>query len=166
MSAFTFTGEFGGFVRLANGKRRMILRTLDQELVLKVPRSLREELDGMLNMGGTLTVHGVEEQEGEHRKFIVSEIELTPEHRLNGCTVRVCGKKNCWRKGNRELAHLLEKELDRCGLSRLVRLKVSGCLDHCDQAPAIACNEHVMEYCERETVQKLVERLKARLLQT
>ena len=166
MSAFTFTGAFGGFIRLANGKRRMILRTLGQELVLKVPRSLREELDGMLNLGGTLTVHGVEEPDGEHRKFIVSEIELTAEHRLNGCTVRVCSKKNCWRQGGREVAHMLEKEFEHSGLDRVARLKLSGCLDCCKNAPTIACNEHLIERCEQETVMKLVERLRARLLQT
>ena len=59
MSAFTFTGEFAGYIRLISGKRRMILRTLDQELVLKVPRELRQELDGVLRNLGVTTIVGV-----------------------------------------------------------------------------------------------------------
>src|SRR5204863_3950568 len=74
MSAFTFTGEFAGFIRLANGKRRLVLCALSQEMMFKVPREMREELEGMLIRGGTITVHGVEEHEGEHHEFVVSAL--------------------------------------------------------------------------------------------
>jgi NADH:ubiquinone oxidoreductase subunit E len=75
----------------------------------------------------------------------------------------VCSKKNCWRQGGREIAHLVERELESAGLQRLVRVKLSGCLDCCKSAPTIACNERLIANCERETVEKLVTRLRARL---
>jgi NADH:ubiquinone oxidoreductase subunit E len=163
VSAFTFTGQFAGFTRLPNGKRRMLLRALHQELVLKVPRELRQELDGMLTPGANLTVHGVERADGDHRKLVVSEVELSPEHRIHACTIRVCSKKNCWRQGGREIAQQIGEELERADLDDVVRVKLSGCLDCCKFAPTIACNEHVISECDSESVVDLVKRLQARL---
>jgi hypothetical protein len=163
VSAFTFTGEFAGFIRLVNGKRRMVLRTLDQELVLKVPRELRQELDGVLRVGGKVTVHGMEEPDGEHHQLLVSAIELTPDHRLDGTTLRICEKKNCWRQGGREVAHEIQKQLEAAGLLDLIRLKFTSCLDCCKHAPVIACNERMIQDCDTQAVTDLVSRLRQRL---
>jgi NADH:ubiquinone oxidoreductase subunit E len=163
VSAFSFSGEFAGYVRLANGKRRMILRTLDQELILKVPRELRQELDGMLRPGMRITVHGVEEMEEEHSRPVVSEVEFEHPEEAGPCIIRVCSKKNCWKDGGREVAHLLEKELERTGLDRQVRLKLTGCLDCCKYAPTIACNERLIDSCNEACVSDLVGRLRKRL---
>ena len=163
MSAFTFTGEFAGFIRLANGKRRLVLRALSQEMIFKVPREMREELEGMLLRGGTITVHGVEEHEGEHHEFVVSALDLGPGNRPEACLIRICDKKNCWKQGGREVAHALKEELENAGLSRMVRVKLVGCLDCCKRAPAMACNEHFMECCTPETARDLANRLRDRL---
>lgn len=163
MSAFTFTGEFAGYIRLANGKKRLVLRTLSQEMILKVPREMREELEGMLLRGGTITVHGVEEHEDEHHQFLVTALDLGPGNRPEACTIRVCSKKNCWKQGGREVAHALEQELETEGLSRMVRVKLSGCLDCCKRAPTMACNEHYMTECTPETARDLASRLANRL---
>jgi NADH:ubiquinone oxidoreductase subunit E len=163
VNAFTFTGEFAGFVRLADGKRRLLLRTHEQELLFKLAKEMRQELDGMLAPGASVTVKGIEEDDGEHRRLVVSELHIDPEHQRGHCTVRVCSKKNCWRAGGRELAHLLEKEIDEAGLSDVVRLKITGCLDRCDDAPTVACNEHHIAPCTPHAAQELVARLKARL---
>lgn len=163
MSAFTFTGEFAGFIRLANGKRRLVLRTLAQEMMFKVPKELREELDGMMLRGGTITVHGIEEQEDEHHQFVVNALELGPGNRPDACTIRVCTKKNCWKQGGREVSDALQRELEDAGLSRMVRVKLSGCLDCCKRPPAMMCNERCMDLCTPETAVDLVTRLRARL---
>ena len=141
----------------------MVLRTVDQELVLKVPRELRQELDGLLRPDATITVHGEEVDDEDHRhRFVVSMIEIGAEHRRGPCVVRVCSKKNCWKQGGREMAHLIETEIEAAGLDDAVRLKLSGCLDCCKYAPTIACNEHVIDSCDRKVVAELIERLKAR----
>jgi len=164
VSAFTFTGEFAGFVRLPNGKRRLLLRTHEQELLLKVSKELRQETAGQLELGAMITVHGTEEEdEGHHRRLVVSSGHFDDGAAGRGaCTVRVCSKKNCWKSGNRELAHLLEGEVQAAGLSHVVRLKLSGCLDCCKHAPVIACGDHIMRDCNPREVRELVARLRAR----
>lgn len=163
MSAFTFTGEFAGYIRLADGKKHLVLRALSQEMMFKVPRELREEVEGMLLRGGIITVHGVEEPSEGHHQFVVSALDLGPGNRPEACTVRVCAKKNCWRQGGKELARAVEHELEAAGLSRMVRVKLASCLDCCKRAPAMACNEHCMDLCTHETARALAERLRQRL---
>ena len=163
MSAFSLTGEFAGYVRSENGKRRMLLRTLDQELLLKIPKELRQELDGMLREGMRITATGHEEMDGEHCRPVVSQVIFAPDEPSASCTIRVCSKKNCWKSGGREVALVLEKELERTGLDGRVRLKISGCLDHCKFAPTVACNERIIERCDAECARELVERLRTRL---
>ena len=164
MSAFTFTGEFAGFIHLPNGKRRLLLRTHEQELLFKVPKELRQEMAGQLEFGVTITLRGVEEEdEGHHRRLVVSSVHFDDGAAGRGaCTVRVCSKKNCWKSGNRELAHLLEREVQVAGLSHVVRLKLSGCLDCCKHAPVIACGNHVIRHCNAREVRALVARLRTR----
>ena len=163
MSAFSISGEFAGYVRLASGKRRMVLRTLDQELVLKVPRELRQELDGTLRPGMRVTVHGEEEEDDGHCRPVVSAVDLDRPDEAGPCVVQVCSKKNCWRAGGREVAHHLEKALEKAGLEKRVRVKLSGCLDCCKNAPTVACNERLIERCDEGGVFDLVERLRNRL---
>ena len=65
-TTFDLTGEFGGFVFTAAGKRRMVLRAGGQDHLLKVPRLLRRRVIGTFRDGQVLRGVGTLELDG-HR---------------------------------------------------------------------------------------------------
>ncbi len=150
---FDLTGEFGGFVFTDEGKRRLVLRSVDRERLLKVPRDLRRRMIGNFRVGQTLRVSGVEEHDpatGLDRWVVASVLppggESAPPER-RGETIRVCAKKNCWRRGGRELFAALERGIEARGLAGQVRLKAVGCLDRCEQAPNVDCGGREFRRC-------------------
>lgn len=138
---FDLTGGFGGFVFTAAGKRRLVLRVGEQDYLLKVPRLLRRRVIGTFRAGQSLRVIGHEEHGGDGgvTKRVVAQIvpagvEVAPPavRPATACTIKVCAKKNCWRRGGQELFKALKQ-----GAPDGVEVKAVGCLDRCDHAPNV-----------------------------
>ncbi len=137
---FDLTGEYGGIVRDAAGKRRLRLRVPGGEWLLKVPRLLRRRIMAGHRGGETIRLTGDTERNaaGEAVRRVVVEILPVPGAPVPRATVgpiQVCTKKNCWRQGGRELWTALERGLAAGGLSGQITLEGVGCLDRCRMAP-------------------------------
>ncbi len=143
---FGFAGRFGGFVFTGAGKRRLRLREGDEDRLLKVPRSLRRQIIGKFREGDPIRVIGTEETDaktGACRQEVSQVLPgteesggaMSPSVNASAAVVRVCAKKNCWRKGGRELWDALDRELAASGQAGKIALRQVGCLDRCKQAP-------------------------------
>lgn len=143
---FQLCGVFEGFVRTREGKKRLVLRTSDGELLLKVERGLRRDLSGRLSRGTEIALSGevrTARFTGESKRVvtrceIINQVAPTVAAAPSG-TIRVCAKKNCWKQGGRELWRALEGEIEARGWSGSVRLKAVDCLDECKHAPNLEC---------------------------
>lgn len=148
---FELHGQFAGFFRDFFGRRRMVLKVAGEELYLKVPKPLRQELDGRLRTGQSVVVTGNEEADskcglGRDRR-VVTTVQVEGEVACVTCPIRVCAKKNCWRDGGKELYRELERQIDEAGLGDRVKLKAVDCLDHCKRGPNAEVAGHDFHRC-------------------
>jgi len=168
-SRFELRGVFLGFVHNKEGKRRLLLRVEDEEIRMKLPKDLRHYFAHQLVSGQTILVAGI-----ERREFFTGEVKRTvtalfpdkagapPLPECTTCTIRVCGKKNCWKSGGKALFHALERRIEHDALTGTIKLKVVGCMDHCEQAPNLECGVTHVAHCTPEIANRLVDRLTGR----
>lgn len=171
-ATFDLTGNFGGFVFTAAGKRRMVLRVGESDYLLKVPRLLRRRVIGTFRSGQTLRVVGTEE-DGSHGAVIKRvveqivpagvEISPPPAHPQTVCTIKVCAKKNCWRRGGQELLKALKHEAAAGGLGDAVDIKAVGCLDRCDLAPNADTPWREYRRCSARDAQAILAEVAAKI---
>lgn len=168
LKPFELRGEFAGFIRTVQGKRRMVLRSEGKDWLLKIPKELRHHLTSTLSDGCQLTVVGDELLEaGEQTpKRVVSSVQLltatgdtVPLH----CPIRVCNKKNCWRSGGKQLWHALEDSLARHGLAESITLEAVDCLDHCKRGPAVEWEGQEFLRCSTEDAETIVAAILAKV---
>ncbi len=143
------------------GKRRMLLRQNAHDRLFKVPRILRRRIIGKFRAGDAIRVAGVEERDAESGalKQVVSQVSLEtgdfavtsaglpPVSAAPVAVLRVCSKKNCWRKGGRELCDALNRAIAASGHAGQIELRQVGCLDRCKQAPNVDANGRVYSRC-------------------
>lgn len=164
-TTFELQGKFGGFVRTLQGKRRMRLQVDETELLLKVPKALREQLFQVLAPGQQVIVNGVEERGrfSDKMKRVVTGVR-SPDaagESLNCITssIRVCTKKNCWRAGGKELWEALEHELKINGLTDTLRLKGVDCLDNCKRGPNALWGRHFYQRASSNEASEIVRKI-------
>ncbi len=150
-STFELIGRFGGWVRTDAGKRRLLLHDGEHAFLLKVPRLLRRNLIGKYHAGQMVHVAGTEERDpvtGVFKRTVArlraDSSDSTP---AVSCPVQVCAKKNCWRKGGRELWDALGRERDARGLTEQIELRQVGCLDRCKHAPNADWGDREFSHC-------------------
>ena len=170
---FDLTGEFGGFVFTAAGKRRMVLRVAGQNQLVKVPRLLRRRIIGTFRTGQVLRVTGTQEldERGTVNRRIAEQIvpggvEVPPpvvQARAAVCTVKVCAKKNCWRSGGQKLFKALKEEAAVRGLAERVEVKAVGCLDRCKQAPNLDTPWREYRRCTARDAQSILTEVAIKL---
>jgi hypothetical protein len=165
-SRFELRGVFLGFVHASEGKRRLLLRVEGEEIFMKMPKDLRHYFARQLVPGQTILVAGI-----ERREFFTGEVKRTvtalfpdrsgapPLPACATCAVRICGKKNCWKSGGKALFHTLERKIENGGLAGSIKLKVVGCMDHCEQAPNLECGVTHLARCTPEMAGRLVDSL-------
>lgn len=161
-ATFELRGLFCGFFRDVFGKRRMVLRVDGEELYLKVPKELREQLAGQLPAGEEIVATGMDESGGRGTKRVVSSVRSASGAAICAvCPILVCTKKNCWRSGGRELWSTLERHLEDAGLADAVTLKGVDCLDHCKHAPNAEWQDHSYQLCGPRDAAAIVARVAA-----
>ena len=160
---FDLAGEFEGFVRNQEGKRRILLRIGQKEPIsLKLPKDLRKAFETRLRPGMQVAVLGVEYRDmfADRSKYVVSHLRLLspalPEACAK-CSIRVCAKKNCWKNGGEELFDQLQSRVHQLGLQDSVKIKTVGCLDHCKHGPNAECGKEVYERCDSKRADELIE---------
>jgi (2Fe-2S) ferredoxin len=165
-SRFELRGEFAGFVRNAEGKRRMLLRARGEEVSLKVPKELRRRLDGLLHPGHVLAVAGVEKRDPfdgtvkrvvSHARLLSAPAPPRPAA-CAACPIRICAKKNCWRSGGKQLWETLGRRVEELGLAGRVELKATGCLGKCKCAPNVVAGERHHGRCSTAEADAILAR--------
>lgn len=156
-SHFRLAGAFGGFVRNAAGKRRLLLHTASGEAHFRLPRALRRELEDRIAIGAAIAVAGFERENGSPA-IVRVDIPGSTGACLT-CPIRVCTKKNCWKRGGRELWHLLERELP--SIPGAPPLEAVDCLDRCKRAPNLDCGALEFERCTPERLRRFLRDLAA-----
>lgn len=174
---FELTGEFAGFVRNREGKRRMLLRVEESELLtLKLPKELRKRFETLLQPGIRVAVLGIEYRNfaGES-KYVVSYLRVmspapvaapAPTVAIDACskcTIRVCAKKNCWKDGGKEVFERLRARVTELGLQDAVNVKAVGCVDNCKRGPNVECGKKLFEKCDASSVDEIVDRAAKRI---
>jgi (2Fe-2S) ferredoxin len=159
---FELRGEFAGFIRTIQGKRRMVLHADHENWLLKVPKDLRHHLTTTLSPGSKIAVTGEEFFEEGHDgpKRVVSKVQfLTPSGETIPihCPIRICTKKNCWRSGGKQLWQALEESLVRRGLAESVQLEAVDCMDHCKHGPNVEWQGCEYHRCSPEDAEKIVD---------
>lgn len=165
-SRFELRGVFLGFIHTREGKRRLLLRVEEEEIRMKLPKDLRHYFSRQLVAGQTILVAGI-----ERREFFTGEVKRTvtalfpdkagapPLPACSTCAIRFCGKKNCWKSGGKALFHALERRIEEEGLAESIKLKVVGCMDHCDDAPNLECGITHLARCTPEMANRLLDSL-------
>ncbi len=170
---FELAGRFGGFVFTDAGKRRLRLREGDGDRLLKVPRSLRRQVIGKFREGDLVRVVGTEKKDAGTGtwKQEVSQVlpgagepgvAASPPGLASAAVVSVCAKKNCWRKGGRELWDALGRELAASGQAGTVTRRQVGCLDRCKQAPNADGGEREYTRCAPGEAASIIARVSGR----
>jgi hypothetical protein len=155
---FEIEGEFRGFFRDLLGKHRMALQCESEESYLKVPKRLRKVLRGALAPGQRIVARGVvklDRETGEQLHVLV-QVRLS-NGALLACPIRVCVKKNCWRKGGKQLWHALKEGIAEADLEDEVRLKGVNCLGHCEHGPNAECAGRLFHHCTPSDAEKILE---------
>ena len=165
---FDLTGEFGGIVLTDAGKHRLLLRVGGAERLFKVPKWMRHRMAGMFRLGQTVRVSGTEERDAflGTSKWVASgvlpvigEVAAPGLDAAPSAPVRVCAKKDCWRRGGRELYDALQAGIAARGLSGQVRLKAVNCLDRCKQGPNIDWGGQEYSRCTLRDTETILDRV-------
>ena len=142
--AFEFVGTFTAICEWRDGlPRRIQVVRENAPLVLKVTKELRERfLD--IAPGTELLLRGVEKTSGGawKRKLTGVGQEVRPGFfEQPEITIQICGKKNCWKRGGRDLFENLEARISEKRLTH-VRLEKTGCLGNCKECPTACVPAH------------------------
>ena len=155
---FTLRGEFAGFFRDVHGKRRMVLRSAEGEVYLRISKALRREAAGVLAAGALVTVTGREtaDSDGGARRRTVVSVRAVGAAAALTTPVFVCTKKNCWRSGGHAVWTALEKGIAESGLARSMSLQAAGCLGHCKKAPNVEWGGQTFHRCSPQEAKKIL----------
>ena len=165
---FDLTGAFGGILLTEAGKRRLRLQVGDTERLLKVPRDLRRRMIGNFRPGQTIRVSGAEQRNdfaGTSKWVVSAVLPVDDAATVPGASaapaapIRVCAKKDCWRRGGRELYAALENGIAARGLAGQVRLKAVNCLDRCKQGPNVDWGQEEFSRCTLRDAETILDRI-------
>jgi hypothetical protein len=160
---FECEGEFVEFIRNSEGKRRLILRLESGDTEFKLPKEIRQLFEPRLQPGQSVAVRGLEERDRFTGliKRVIRDLRLLgkprPDSARRRSLIEVCGKKNCWKKGGRELWQTAEAALDEVGGGEFLRLKTVGCMDACDHAPNLCFDGDLIKHCTTRQARAMVE---------
>lgn len=145
----------------------LVLATAGKEHRIKLPKSVRSQLDPTHLVGGWLTCRGRRKGDRRGREILKAEwvspgiidvnlsqpIQPPPPPKPGSCPpggqLLVCQKANCRQRGADRLCRWLEGELAARGLGEQVKLRPSGCLKACKQGPAVAAVVKAADKAER-----------------
>jgi NADH:ubiquinone oxidoreductase subunit E len=76
------------------------------------------------------------------------------------CSILVCQKSDCRKRGGEEIAIALEEQLEELGLSDQVKIKKTGCMSRCKQAPNVVVMPDKTRYSRLnpEEIPQLIEK--------
>ncbi len=174
ISPFTLTGQLLDFIVKDGYKiKGLRLAIAEREYWVKIPKSLRSNLDPNLKPGCWLTVTGYREIKNLKIKLEAETLRLVNPSEVscpvvttentkekNQGSILICQKAGCWKQGGEELYQALAESLQAYGLEDKVKIKTTGCLKQCKQAPNLVFMPAKTRYGQLapHTVVQLVEK--------
>ncbi len=152
LDKFEYSGQFAGFFRDVFGKKRMVLRTANEELYLGIAKPLHSRLSGMLTPGQEVVVAGKKSTSSRNLQLVL-QAWIEGEQVLSQC-FRVCSKKKCWKAGGKAIWKTLSKKIASPEFDHSVKLETVDCLENCKRGPNVEFDGVVIEHC---TIGKAVE---------
>lgn len=134
----------------------------EREVWIKIPKSLRHELDPRLTTKSWVQITGTIKQDKKTGlpKLKAETVELV---NAEGCaalkdstqkkaaTILVCQKSSCRKRGADHLCERLEATLEQAGLGKQVKIKKTGCLKKCKQGPNVVFMPDKAKYSQVRT---------------
>lgn len=151
VSEFNLAGRLDDFVLSSKGcLKYLYLSTIEADYRIKVLKSPRTSMASQLQANCYLKVTGMQKNKlhkGEV-EYTAYTIELLPEpialekaiarESAQFTTVLICSGSSCQQQGGKAICQLLQAKLHDGDLTNKVKIKTTGCLKQCKQAPNIA----------------------------
>ena len=153
--SFCLEGQFEGF--MAGGKspfKYLSLRSIDEQHVIKLSKSLRLMLFRYLQTGDWVRVVGttsVDKETGEPKLKAQEVVRIEVPDQLtrpvdqaavsrskkkrSAPKILICQKSTCRKRGAGQICHEVEAALAAQGLADTVQVKLTGCMDKCKAGP-------------------------------
>ena len=163
---FRLEGEFQGF---ASGKKSpfkyLVVKTAEEEVRIKLKKSLRMMLFRYLVPGDWVRVVGRQKWDGDRDEIILKADEAiripspqtshpakdaeipasqpqVPCHAAKKAKAKtpkilICQKSGCRKRGGRAVGEMVERSLSELGLADQVSVKYTGCMDRCKAGPNV-----------------------------
>jgi len=144
---FTLTGVLKGFIFKDGYKIKYLrLEVNNIEYWIKVNKEHRQQLEQLKSAGIEIKVTGTKElchKTGKMKlkanfiHLIGSEVinKTAPCPKAQPASILICQKSTCWKQGGAVIYAELTENLAKCGLSDQVKVKTTGCLKKCKNAP-------------------------------
>ena len=181
ITEFHLVGRLLGFV-LKKGYKLKYLRVVaaEREYWIKVPKSIRKEIDPAIAPGCWLKITGVKETKGKISKLQLEATKVKkvakPSNLKNSrfvsldttsksksqskAKILICQKSKCWKQGGQKVCQVLEEQLQAQGLEQQVQIKRTGCQKKCKQGPNFVIMPDKAKYSsvKAKEVKKIVEK--------
>lgn len=165
----TATGEY--WIKVPKSLRDELVRA---ELYnqLKPGDRIQAAGESILSLkNGTIKLIADRVQLGD-RRDVIGQVHSTPTmpvERVTGgapcdrkkkCSILVCQKSDCRKRGGEEIAIALEEQLEEFGLSDQVQIKKTGCMSRCKHAPNVVVMPDKTRYSrlDPEEIPQLIEK--------
>ena len=144
---FELTGRFLQFENSKSGEAKRLLIDLDSGQVrVKIAKTLRRALPALLQPGVPVTISGIRIRRKGALEFRLKANSIKPlstaaafQTGQRKGSIAICSKKNCWKRGGKDLWETLEKTIVDRGLTDQIKLKRTGCLKNCKKCPCLVC---------------------------
>jgi (2Fe-2S) ferredoxin len=144
---FELTGRFLRFESSKSGEaKRLLIECDDGQQRVKIAKTLRKALPALLQPGVPVTISGIRSRRQGSSEIRLKAKSIKPVstasafqtgHRKG--SIAICSKKNCWKRGGKDLWETLEQTLIDRGLTDQIKLKRTGCLKNCKKCPCLVC---------------------------
>ncbi|MGB0561918.1 MAG: (2Fe-2S) ferredoxin domain-containing protein [Spirulinaceae cyanobacterium] len=146
-SPFQLTGQLIDIVwKDGHIPKYLKLMVEQQELWIKIPKSLRGKIDPQLTTRSWVQVTGTFKRAKKTGilKLKAETVELVsaagcaalkPKKSNNIATILVCQKSSCRKRGADHVCERLEATVEQAGLTEQVKIQKTGCLKQCKHGP-------------------------------
>ena len=145
--AFELTGQFLRFEISKRGDAKRLLIDCDgRHERVKIGKTLRKALPALLQPGIPVTVTGVRKRRKGSTETRLKARSIKPistaaafQTGYRKGSIAICSKKNCWKRGGKDLWQTLKKAIVSRGLTDQIKVKRTGCLKNCKKCPCLVC---------------------------
>ncbi|MEB3310261.1 MAG: (2Fe-2S) ferredoxin domain-containing protein [Snowella sp.] len=157
LAHFQIATQLLGVIRNDSDKVKFLQVRIDgQDYAIKLPKTLRKQLDFELSVGSWVYIQGIQELDRKKGVLRLTAFRIQPllppeelwgesiipqhqmtQHKQQKASILICQKSDCWKRGGKAVCQQLETALRDRGLADQVEIKTTGCMKQCKQGPNI-----------------------------